>query len=331
MREADVAIVGGGMTGILAARKLMNAGWSVLVLDKSKSVGGRLATRRIGDGRADHGAQFFTVRTDTFQELVDEWETNRWVSKWFGEKHPRYKAVNGMNQLVKNLANGVPLQLVSKVERIERDEEKYVVFSEKGEQVKASAILFTPPAPQTLQLLESSKVSLSEEAVKALDEMTFDPALVGLLTLDGETAGLSPEGHIDSGLPDGIERIVDNQVKGISDEKIITIYATAAFSKAYYDQEDKSVLDRMLSKLGHVIPRAAISSQQLKRWRYAQAKHVHHHPFLQVSPHEAVYVAGDAFLHEGDPAEKTRVESAVLSGLSVAEELQQYLNEKAST
>lgn len=331
MREIDVAVVGGGVTGILAARKLMNAGFRVLVLDKSKSVGGRLATRRIGGGRADHGAQFFTVRTDSFQELVDEWKTNGWVSKWFGEKHPRYKAVNGMNQLVKNLANEVPLQLVSKVERIERNEEKYVVFSEKGEQVKSSAILFTPPAPQTLELLENSEVLLSEEASKTLKEITFDPALVGLLTMSGETAGLSLEGHKDSHLPDGIERIVDNQVKGISDEKIISIYATPAFSKAYDHQDDESVLELMLGKLGHLLPHEAIISRQLKRWRYAQAKHVHHHPFLQVSTNEAIYVAGDAFLQKNDPAGKTRVESAVLSGLSVAEELQRYLNEKAST
>ncbi|WP_226654285.1 NAD(P)/FAD-dependent oxidoreductase [Pseudalkalibacillus hwajinpoensis] len=331
MKEVDVAIVGGGMTGILAARKLMNTGFKVLVLDKSKSVGGRLATRRINDGRADHGAQFFTVRTDSFQQMVDEWEENRWVSRWFGEKHPRYKAANGMNQLVKNLANEIPLQLVSKVERIERNEEKYVAFSEGGEQVKASAILFTPPAPQTLELLENSEVLLSEEAAKALKEITFDPALVCLLTMKGETAGLSLEGHKDSDLPDGIERIVDNQIKGISDEKIISIYATAAFSKVYYNQEDESILDQMLAKLGHFLPREAISSWQLKRWRYAQANHVHHHPFLQVSIKEPVYVAGDAFLHEEDQAGKTRIESAVISGLSAAEELQRFLNERAST
>ena len=47
---------------------------SIFIVDKGRSVGGRLATRRIGPGRADHGAQFFTVRSDKFQGYVDRWQ-----------------------------------------------------------------------------------------------------------------------------------------------------------------------------------------------------------------------------------------------------------------
>ena len=330
MREVDVAIIGGGISGILAARKLMKAGFKVLVLDKSKSVGGRLATRRVDGGRADYGAQFFTVRTDSFQQLVDEWETNGWVSKWFGEKHARYKATNGMNQLVKNLASEIPLQL-SKVIRIKRNQGKYVVISEEGKQVTSRTILLTPPAPQALQLLESSDVLLSEASMKSLRNIHFDPALVCLLTLKGEAEVILPGGHKDSDLPDGIERVVDNHAKGISDEKIITIYATSDFSKTYYDHRDEVILDEMLSRLDLLLPYELISDRQLKRWRYAQADCVYPHPFLQVSINEAVFVAGDAFLHEEDETGKTRIESAVISGLSVADAMQQFLNGKAST
>ncbi|MBF0705090.1 FAD-dependent oxidoreductase [Alkalihalobacillus hwajinpoensis] len=318
MRKVDVAIVGGGIAGIFAARKLTEDGINVLVLDKSKSVGGRLATRRIGDGRADHGAQFFTVRTDQFQQFVDEWEQNQWISRWFGDKHARYKATNGMNQLVKNLASGVPHQLNSKVERIER--------------VQASLVLLTPPAPQTLQLLEVSDVQVSDQSLQSLNQITFDPAVVGLLTLKKEDeTRLLPEGHKDSGLPDGIERMVDNRVKGISDERIITVYATPDFSKSFYHYEDEAVLADMLKKIEHLLPLESLVSQQLKRWRYAQAVYVHDHPFLNVSDKEAVFVAGDAFLHENDQTGRTRIESAVLSGLAVAEEIKQLMKRKTST
>ena len=43
----------------------------ILIVEKSRSVGGRLATRRIGEGKADHGAQFFTVRSPELQEDVE--------------------------------------------------------------------------------------------------------------------------------------------------------------------------------------------------------------------------------------------------------------------
>jgi len=66
-----VVIVGAGISGLVAARELAAHDVDVTVVDKGRSVGGRLATRRIGDARLDHGAQFFTVRTPAFQACVD--------------------------------------------------------------------------------------------------------------------------------------------------------------------------------------------------------------------------------------------------------------------
>ena len=60
---SDVLIIGAGLAGLMAANSLKEQGWQVTLVDKGRSVGGRLATRRIGPGRADHGTQFFTART----------------------------------------------------------------------------------------------------------------------------------------------------------------------------------------------------------------------------------------------------------------------------
>jgi predicted NAD/FAD-dependent oxidoreductase len=68
-----VVIVGAGLAGLSAARLLRDAGHDVVVLDKGRSPGGRCATRRIGNATLDHGAQFFTVRSDEFARCVDEW------------------------------------------------------------------------------------------------------------------------------------------------------------------------------------------------------------------------------------------------------------------
>ena len=66
MPNESCIVVGAGISGLLAARELSDAGWRVTVLDKGRGVGGRMATRRTGGARFDHGAQFFTVRDERF-------------------------------------------------------------------------------------------------------------------------------------------------------------------------------------------------------------------------------------------------------------------------
>jgi len=52
-----IAVVGAGIAGLACARKLIDAGHAVRVFEKSRGVGGRMATRRTPQGTYDHGAQ----------------------------------------------------------------------------------------------------------------------------------------------------------------------------------------------------------------------------------------------------------------------------------
>ena len=54
----DILIIGAGITGLIAGYHLNKAGREILIVDKSRGVGGRMATRRIGDASFDHGANF---------------------------------------------------------------------------------------------------------------------------------------------------------------------------------------------------------------------------------------------------------------------------------
>ena len=49
--EADVAIVGAGLAGLVAARRLVAAGKEPLVVEARERVGGRLLNEEIGDGK----------------------------------------------------------------------------------------------------------------------------------------------------------------------------------------------------------------------------------------------------------------------------------------
>ena len=66
--DTEILIVGAGLCGLHAATRLQAAGRSVLVLEKSRGLGGRAATRRWNNRPVDHGAQFFTAKNPEFIE-----------------------------------------------------------------------------------------------------------------------------------------------------------------------------------------------------------------------------------------------------------------------
>ena len=70
MTSKHIAIVGAGMAAITCARTLVQAGHRVTVLEKSHTVGGRMATRNSAFGTFDHGAQYFTVRDARFAQAL---------------------------------------------------------------------------------------------------------------------------------------------------------------------------------------------------------------------------------------------------------------------
>lgn len=90
-RGRRVAVIGAGVAGATCARRLAEAGWAVEVFDKSRGVGGRLATRRAewpaADGtlqpaRFDHGAPGFGAQTPDFVRCVEQAAREGWLARW---------------------------------------------------------------------------------------------------------------------------------------------------------------------------------------------------------------------------------------------------------
>lgn len=86
-----VAVVGAGLAGAVAARRLAEAGHAVQVFDKARGPGGRLATRRAEwidrqdtarTTRLDHGAPGFEVRDARFARVVGEAVDAGWLAPW---------------------------------------------------------------------------------------------------------------------------------------------------------------------------------------------------------------------------------------------------------
>ncbi|WP_171051874.1 NAD(P)/FAD-dependent oxidoreductase [Alteribacter natronophilus] len=316
----DAVIIGGGLTGVMAARKLKERGISrVLVVDKGKSTGGRMATRRIGSGRADHGAQFFTVRTDRMKSLTEEWLRKGWVSEWFRDPYPRYVAQEGMNRLVRHLAEEVNTELYTKVLEVNQTEGGYTVSGEqdgKAVQFQSRSVIVTAPVPQALDM--TAGISLFPEAEDTLKKMHYWPSLVLLVSLDGPS-GIGEPGLLKTDLPEEVDTVADNRQKGISQVTIVSIYASGPWSEQHFDLADEDVTERLMKIGRRWFDPESVTGVQLKRWRYAEVKQTHREGFIDGGRSDSLVFAGDAFITEEDKTDRSRVESAVLSGLAAGE------------
>jgi hypothetical protein len=325
----SVLIVGAGMCGLMAATELARHGYLATVVDKGASVGGRLATRRIGPGRADHGAQFFTARDPAFEHWVDRWLTEelafRWSTGWSNgsldvatpDGYPRYAVRGGMNSLAKAIARnlemlGVTIRTGVRVTHVAADGAGWRVDAESGEQFTASTLVLTAPAPQSLTLLEASNVPLAAADRTALAHIEYAPCLCGLFWVAGYVSLPEPGARQTPGAD--ITWIADNQRKGISpDARLITVHAGPDYSRRHYDAADAEALAPLQAEVESLMaPGAVLREAQLKRWRYSLPTALHPQRYLLARDLPPLYLGGDAF---GGP----RVEGAALSGLAIGQ------------
>jgi len=315
-----IVVVGAGLAGLAAARSLNND-HELVVVDKGRGVGGRMATRRMGDATIDHGAQFFTTHTDEFAAVVAGWQEAGLAQPWFrgrlgplgivdADGHTRFRGTESMNAVAKHLAAGLDVRTGTAAISISQADGSHGWTIAIGDHsLQAEAVVLTPPVPQSLALLAAGEVALATDDLAALTALRYEPCLAVLAVLDAPS-GLPEPGAVDP--EDGpIDWMADNQRKGISASPAVTIHATADFSREHWSSPDEVVVATLLAAAG--LP-AATSVTQVQRWRYARPVDVHPARHLLAQGLPPLVFAGDAF-------GGTKVEGAVLSGRSAARAL----------
>lgn len=310
-----VIIIGAGISGLSAAHRLAAANIPVMVLDKGRGVGGRMATRRSGEATFDHGAQFFSARTPDFQQVVEEAKRLGIVQPWWPKipdnNHSRWIGTPGMNALPKFLAENLTVLKEKKVTQFQAEEDGWHVITDELDIYPASALLITLPAPQALDLLDKSGGHLPDFSHEPLRQIKYHPCLAVLATLDQESSipapgGLQTEGGI-------LSWVADNFKKGISKIPSVTLHATAEFSNLHLHSELNIAGDQMLEAAAQYIEPAKVVERRVHRWLYSHAYERHPAPFLSAEemPFPLLF-GGDGF---GDG----NVEGAFLSGWAMGE------------
>ncbi len=282
-----VAIIGAGLTGLTLARMLTDVGIESVLIEKGKSVGGRMATRRDSDCTYDHGAQYFSESLGEKFFWQDRWQEQKVSRPWFSRESKSYLCgAKGMTSLAKNLATDLNILFGEKVVSIKGSSNDFEVLCESGKLITAGSVVLTSPLPQSLDIFRASKIIFPE----SLENILYAKALVGLFHFEGENLDsdyVNPASHIFS--------VANNYGKGISAQPALTVVMNAEFSDSHFEHSDESSLQLIQLELKKNWTKAiVIKSQQLKKWRYSHPTSVFTEKYFSVLD-KKIILAGDAF------------------------------------
>jgi predicted NAD/FAD-dependent oxidoreductase len=312
-----VAVVGAGLAGLMAARALRDAGHRVTVFDKGRRPGGRVNTREHGPYRFDHGAQFFTARSDTIRNLVSGWIDQGVVKEWSGRlvrmegasRKPvaetrRYVGVPDMIAVAAHLAEPLDIRSGVRIEAVRGESEAWTLTTDSGRSYGPfSHVVVAVPAPQAVKLLNvapalRSRVQLVDMTPCWATMFAFEERLP--MDFDGAFISDGPLSWI----------VRDSSKPHRPDGETWVTHGSPEWSNAHRDVDAEEIPSLVYAELTERFgPLPEPSFQRAHRWGYAVA----------AEPESGTLYDADLGIGVcGDWCVGRRVESALVSGMDIA-------------
>jgi renalase len=305
-----------------------------MVLEKSRGLGGRAATRRWNGRPVDHGAQFFTARSSRFIGQVEEWSAKAVCFAWAqgfhqhsqgrlqppgGNPHARYACRQGMSALGRDLADGLEERVLreAKVETITHAHGLWHMSTADNRVFTSPAIIMTAPSDQASALLHDAAPAAAEAArslamapcfALAASFRRFPVPWQGIqldshpvLTWIGNDTSKRPDAH-----------------PGAS---ILMLHASPEYTSKRFDANPAEITAAMLEAASAVTGDDLRSPEEtfLHRWRYAQ-------PATTSNPRRCEFFESPGPLAiAGDSLAGGKIEGAWLSGQAASVVVADYL------
>lgn len=309
---ARIAIVGAGMAGLACARALADAGKEAVIFDKGRGPGGRLATRRAGDGlRFDHGAQYVTAKGTGFASLLAGMEAAGAAAPWEIGHGRCLTGIPGMSAMARYLCEGLDIRQGALATSAREDGAGWLLEVD-GRAERCERLVLAVPAPQAAALLGSGHpLVLQTAAVRMTPCLTL---MAAFETAPGPFETRTFETRRDP--EDPLAWIAREGAKpGRPDRGGWIAQAGPGWSAAHLEMPPEEVAPLML---GLLCDRLGVAVSQTRhavahRWRHAAVAEPLGRPFLR-SAGGGLYLGGDWCLG-------ARVEAAWESGTAIARDM----------
>lgn len=287
--DTEVVVVGAGVAGLTCARQLVEAGLHVIVLEKSRGVGGRCATRRVDGCAVDHGLTFFHGSDEELLASLESAGSDDIVTGWprrirgtgtpcqpraFREGDWRLAYTNGVTTFPKRLAAGLDVRLNSRVATVEPAAERWRVVDDGGQEITTRDLVLSIPTPQALELLDF-RCDASRELQSLrflLREIGFVPALtvIALYPKDGPAPDWDMFYPEDSVILQLVSH--DSSKRRQPDRTVLVLQALPAWSRKQWERTETAWSAAMLEEASRLTGSWAVEPEtvQTHRWRFAR-------------------------------------------------------------
>ena len=326
---SKIAIIGAGLSGLVLAKELAPHA-KVTVFEKARGVSGRMSTRYADPYQFDHGAQFFTAKTEAFQAFLEPLIAQGIVARWdarfveldrdrviaqrqWGEEHPHYVGMPKMNQMAKSLAEGLEIKLQTRIVKIEKEGAGWHLCDDIGKSHGTfDWVISTAPPVQSAELLppafihhaifQQTKMSACFSLMLGFSKplpLPWDAALVR----DADISWIS----VNSSKPDRPE--------GFS----LLINSTNAWAEQHLDDDREAVQAYLCKEVSRIIGHDVMQADHiaLHGWAYANIGKQKGEPSLLDAQNQLAAC--------GDWCIQGRVEAAFTSAMDLANQMKEQL------
>lgn len=331
-----IGIIGSSISGLIAGKRLAEAGHDVTVIEKHRSLGGRLKTVELDDLNLDVGLTHFDVNTNTFGSFVKKQEEKGAVQKWtkdFGlfdgkevmdvdpnsDSRQYYTGTNGLQSLAESMSRWVDIKSEEHAGGLtyigpDRGKKRSWMINLTDISVfECDAVIIATSGVDAYGLMQTvQNRTESRRIIRHIDEIRYDGCFSLAATFDNQKVpswkGIECENS-------SIKWISNESSKLDTDKTALVIQSTPDFYRKHAHKSDEVVKELLFEEASEIVGTWVHHSKStyLQNWKHFETKNPINEYFMELELDDAPLAL------IGDYLGGSSLENAFVSGYNLAE------------
>ncbi len=338
-----IGIIGASLAGLVAGKKLGQAGHDVTVIEKTRTLGGRLATLNDGNGNIfDYGVSHFHANDPDFTSYINYLEEEKLVREWSSrfeyfdgeqlhELNPNrspelhYSSTKGFSKIVDKLSRWVDIKSSVRaggLTHIGADRTKkraWMINLTDISVFECDAVILATPATEAYGILMTTQdETAARRIIRYVDEFEYDSSYTVMASYKDQEI---PDWDAIECLGHNLKWIINESSKRENADASLVIHSSASFARRHTETDNEQITVDILQHAAEITGERWVAQPAHKHihfWKYASCKNPTNEEFMELEMEEAPLAL------VGDYLGGNSVQSAYLSGLRLAN----YWNEK---